>query len=109
MNFVADEEVERALDYLRDSAAVAANARASRVYMDEYRKVVKAELMGEHEGLAANLREQYAYADPRYKKHLQAQREAVLEDARHQFLREAALARIEAWRTQSATERAMKL
>lgn len=109
MKYVTEDDVERALDYLKRSAPEAAQAKANRIYMDEYRKVVKAEIMGEANELAVNAREQYAYADKRYKHHLEAQRQAVHDDERHRFLREAAVAIIDAWRTQSATERAMKL
>ena len=109
MKFISEAEVEKALDYLRDNAAEAAQAKANRVYMEEYRKVVKAELMSEHNDKAVNAREQYAYSNERYKKHLEALREAVRLDAQHQFYRQAAEAKIEAWRTQQATERAMKL
>jgi hypothetical protein len=38
--------VEKALDYLRDNARAAAQARANRVYMEEFRKTVKAQING---------------------------------------------------------------
>ncbi len=106
---ISNDEVEKAVDYLSRNAREAAQARADRIYMDEFKKVLKAQIMSEHNALAVNAREQYAYADPRYLKHLEAMRDAVFQDERHRFLREAASATLEAWRTQSATERAMKL
>lgn len=106
---ITDEEVEKAVEYLTRNAREAAQARANRIYVDEYRKVLKAQIMGEHNSLAHNAQERYAYADPRYLKHLEAMREAVFQDERHRFLRESAQATIEAWRTQQATERALKL
>jgi hypothetical protein len=105
---IDDDEVERALDYLRDNAGAAAEARAHRLYCEEYRKSLKAILMKEHD-LAVNGQEREAYADERYIKFLEGLKAAVYEDERHRFLLSAAEAKIEAWRTMSATERANKL
>ncbi len=107
--FITEAEIEKALDYLRDNATAAAKARAERIYMEEYRKVVKAQIMGEHNEEANNAQERYAYADDRYTAHLDAMRTAIEKDERHRFLLTAAQAKIDAWRTQQATERAMKL
>jgi hypothetical protein len=106
--FISEQEVDRALDYLRDSADAAAKARAERIYVEEYRKTIKAQLMKEHEDKPLGAQEREAYADPRYVQHLEAIREAVFTDERHRFLLSAANAKIEAWRTQSSNERAMK-
>ena len=107
--FIAEEEVDKALDYLRDNATAAAQARANRIYLDEYRKTIKAQIMKEHDGRPAVIQEREAYADDRYVEHLQAIRDAVFADEKHRFLQAAAEAKIEAWRTQSSNERAMKL
>ncbi len=106
---ITEEEVEKALDYLRDGALKAAKARAERIYAEEFTRVVKAQIMGEHNSLAVNAQERYAYADPRYIHHLEALKQAVFEDEKHRFLLAAADAKIQAWRTQQATERAMQL
>lgn len=106
---ITDDEVERALDFLRAGAEKAAVARAQRIVTEEYRKVIKADLMQSHTDLSIGAQEREAYADPRYKAHLEAIREAVTEDERCRFLREAALAKIEAWRTQSSNERAARI
>lgn len=103
---ITDEEIDKALDYLRDNARDAAQAKANRVYVEEYRKVVKAQIMKEHSQLSAVLQEREAYSDPRYIAHLQAIKQAVEIDEGHRFLRGAADAKIEAWRTQSSNTRA---
>lgn len=108
-SFIADEEIDRALDYLRDNANAAAQARADRIYVEEYRKTVKAQIMKEYAQLPLAAQEREAYADPRYAAHLDAVRDSVFQDERHRFLLAAASAKIEAWRTQSSNERAMKL
>jgi hypothetical protein len=107
-SFITDEEIDKALDYLRDNARDAAQAKANRVYVEEYRKTLKAQLMKEHGSLSAVLQEREAYSDPRYAEHLQAIREAVMQDEQHRFLRIAAEAKIEAWRTQSSNMRGME-
>ena len=108
-NFISDEDIEKALDYLRDNAIEAAKARAERIYVEEFRKTLKAIYMKEHTDESIGAQEREAYADPRYQQHLEAIREAVERDEKHRFLRAAAEAKLEAWRTMSATERAMKL
>lgn len=106
---VTDEQVEQALDWLRDNADTAAKARADRIYIEEYRKSLKAQLMKEHPELATNAQEREAYSEGRYLKHLLALRDAVYEDERQRFLREAAAAKISAWQTLGANARSMKI
>ena len=108
-SFITDRDVELALDYLVKNAGAAAKARAERLYCEDFLKVIKAKLMAEHDNLSAVLQERHALADDRYLQHLDAIREAVEIDEKHRFLRGAAEAKIEAWRTMAATERAMKL
>lgn len=105
-SFITDEEIDKALDFLRDNARDAAQARADRVYVEEYRKTLKATLMKEHGSMSAVLQAREAYADPRYVQHLEAIKEAVKADEFSRFMRIAAEAKIEAWRTQSSNSRA---
>jgi len=56
--------------------------------------------------MSAVLQEREAYSDPRYVQHLEAIKQAVEIDEGHRFLRAAADAKIEAWRTQSSNTRA---
>jgi hypothetical protein len=106
---ICDADIEQALDYLRDNAESAAKARAERIYVEEYRKSLKAILMKEHDGESGIMQERNAYSDVRYIGHLSAIRDAVYADEKHRFLRGAAEAKIEAWRSQSANYRAMKI
>jgi hypothetical protein len=105
MRNITDTDVETAFDWLRENASAAAKAKAERVYVTEYRKSLKAIIMQEHGNSAVNAQERDAYADPRYIEHLQAIKQAVFEDERISFLREAALAKVDAWRSWSANER----
>ena len=106
---IDDEEIQKAVDYLRDSAKKAAQARANRIYVEEYRKTIKAKLMKRTPDLAVSAQEREAYADPEYHEHLEAIRAAVYNDEYERFMRAAAEAKIEAWRTFQANERAVKL
>jgi hypothetical protein len=104
---ISDDEIEKALDYLRDNAEVAAQAKANKVYLTEYRKTHKAMLMNESNETSEAAKERYAYSHSSYKEFLAGLKEAIYQDARHEFLRGAADAKIEAWRTQSSNQRTM--
>ena len=104
---ISDDDIEKALDYLRDSIERAALAKANKVYLTEYRKVKKAELMARSNFDAVNQQERFAYAHEEYKEFLLGMKEAIYQDAKHDFLRDAATAKIEAWRTQQSTWRSM--
>jgi hypothetical protein len=106
---ITDSEIEKALDYLRGNATKAAQAKANREYLDEYKKVLKSQIMREVEGESLGAAEARAYADPRYKTHLEAFREAIEQDTYYQWMRVAAEAKISAWQTQQATERATRI
>lgn len=103
---ISDEDVDKAVEYLRTNARPAAQAKANRMYAEEYRKVVKAQIMREHMMDPLGGQERNAYADPRYKQHLEAVREAVEKDEYNRWMMSAAEAKIEAWRTQQANQRA---
>lgn len=103
---ISDVEVDKALAYLRDTAEQAAQARAARLHLDDYSRVLKAEIMSEHLAETAAAQERWAYSDGRYKNHLELLKRAIYEDERFRFLRGAAEAKIEAWRTYQANARA---
>ena len=105
---ITEDDIQKAVDYLRDNAPVAAKARAERIYVEEYRKTIKAQIMCEHKEESGIAQEREAYADPRYIQHLEAIRQAVEIDEKHRFLRSAAEAKLEAWRTFSANDRGVK-
>lgn len=105
---ISDDDIEKAVDYLRANSRPAAQAKANRIYMEEYRKVVKAQIMREHEG-ALGTQEREAYSDARYKQHLEALKEAIEKDEYNRWMMVAAEAKIEAWRSQQANMRAVRL
>lgn len=104
---IAETDIEKALDYLRDSATSAAQARANRIYMESYVKVVKAQEQQKHiaAGASVSAGEVHALVSGEYISSLEALKEAVRLDEHERFMREAAQAKIEAWRTFCANER----
>lgn len=102
---VTDEEIERAVDWLRDNAEDCARARSERIFMEETRKRLKAVIMREHADKAIGSQEREAYADPRYLVHLEGMKEAIYRDEKLRLTRDAATAKIEFWRSLSANLR----
>lgn len=102
---ISEDDIEKAVDFLRDNAVAAAQARATRIYLEEFRKSIKAQIMAEQTDEALGAQERRAYSSDKYIEHLEALKTAVFEDERFRFLREAAMAKIEAWRTKSANQR----
>jgi hypothetical protein len=102
---ITDEDVQKALDYLRTNAPKAAQARANKVYMEEYRKVVKADLIVRCVNMTILEKESYAYTHQNYKTHLEALKDAVYQDELNRWGMVAATSTIEAWRTYNANRR----
>jgi len=96
---ISQRDIEKALDFLRDSAESAAMNRSNRVYMEEYRKSLKAQLMSENLDMPVNAQEREAYKNVEYITHLEAMKEAIYQDEKLRFLIEAAKTKISAWQT----------
>lgn len=120
---ITDTQVEQALDWLRDTAETGAKWSARRTYlekrltfiMDAKLRAIKARVMKEKakEFPAVNAQEREAYASEEYQDAVselelitQELEEAVREQEYHRAMRAAAEAKIEAWRTMAANNRA---
>jgi predicted Fe-S protein YdhL (DUF1289 family) len=103
---IDEEDIDKALHWLVKNADAAARARAERVYVDEYRKHLKARLMKACGEETAAAQEREAYASQQYADHLKVLRDAVQEDERFRWLTTAAEAKIEVWRSEQANARA---
>lgn len=98
-----------ALDFIRDHAKIYAEAKAKRIYLEEYRKTKKALCMraAELRGVsAANAQERDAYSHPEYIELLEGLKAAVEEEEKLRWMFVAAQAKIEVWRTIEANRRA---
>jgi len=96
----------KALDFIRDNAAAYAQAKANVVYLTEYRKTIKANLMAESSEKTESAKETYAYSHQFYAQHLEALRDAIAEAERLRWLLVAAEAKIEVWRSLESSARA---
>ena len=106
---ISVEQVEKALDYLRDSAPKAAVARSQAKTLEKWLGVVEAEQKTLQGSMSNAASQDIARASPEYKQALEGWKEAVRVDCEFTMLREAASSRIDAWQTMSANERAQRI
>lgn len=104
---MTNDDIEKALKWLIDNATAAAEARADRLNLEAYNKVVKAQCMVKHQGISMSQAEAYALVDAEYLEQLKVYKEAVLRDERMRYLKEAAHAKIDVFRSLEATKRAL--
>ena len=95
----------KAVEYLRENAPKYAEAKATRVFIENYLRSVKSKLMGHEEG-TLGAKEAYAYAHDDYVDQLKALRIATEEEERLKFMMSAAQLRVEIWKTNEYSKRA---
>lgn len=103
---MSEIDPNKAIDFMIRHASDFAQAKANRVYMEEYRKTLKAQLMARDKSLPLAAQERDAYADQAYVDHLEGLREAVASEEMLRWQLVAAQARVEVWRSQEASSRA---
>ena len=104
---ITEEEIEKCLDFKRDSAAPIAQAMHDRVQLENFRKSKLALLFFEApEKFKIGEKEQWAYAHKDYQEVVKGLAAAVQEHERLRQLISAADAKIEVWRTIQANHRA---
>jgi len=102
---ISDDEIHDALEYLRTNAPKAAQAKANRIYLEEYRKTIKANGMQKHLDKPVTAQEREAYQTKEYTDHLLIMQEAIRVDELNRWGMVAATAKIEAWRSFNANHR----
>lgn len=104
---MSEREIDpnKAVDFIRDNGKKFAQAKADRIYLEEYRKSLKAILMKRSGENAVNAQEREAYAHPEYQELLKGLREAVETEETLRWQMVAAEARVEVWRSQEASNR----
>ena len=109
MSTISDEQVQKALDWMREGAAEAAKARAHRVYLDEYLGAARAKLAAEYmeAGDSATAADIKAKASELYHSLLLTYKDAVELDELYRWRRSSADAVMSAWQTMNANNRAM--
>lgn len=99
---------EQAAQEIRDKAPFYGEAKAQRVYLEEFRKSKKALLMRDALEMgfeAANAQEREAYADPTYEKLLKGLAAAIEKEETLKWELESLRLEIEIFRTREATNR----
>jgi hypothetical protein len=99
---------EQAAQTIRDKAPAFGEAKAQRVYLEEYRKSKKALLMKDALKLgieSAAAQEREAYADPAYHQLLKGLAVAIEAEETLKWEMESARLDIEIWRSREATNR----
>lgn len=104
---ITEQQVEKALDFMRDNASALATAKANRVYLEQFRKSKKAILISEAPQGRVQDRESFAYSHPEYIGVLEGLRVAVEKEEELRWMMAAAEAKVEVWRTQQANNRAI--
>ena len=95
----------KAVDYIIKMAPQFAKAKAERVYLEEYRKSLKAILMSQSGSKSLGAQERDAYAHEDYLELLEGLKVAVEAEEKLRWEMTAAQARIEIWRSEQANNR----
>lgn len=98
-------EPTRAIQYIIDTAPLYAKAKADRMYLEEFRKSKKAQLMSQAGTEVLGKQETYAYAHQDYIQILEGIREAVELEERYRWLMTTAQAKISVWQTEQYNAR----
>lgn len=102
---IDEEKAEKAAEFIIKSAKPYAQAKANRMYLEEFRKVKKALLMNESDGKTVSDRESFAYANEGYKAVLDEFKSAVLDEETLRVQIKGAELSIELWRSKNASNR----
>lgn len=104
MALISDAQVEHALKCLQDWTA--AKARAGHEYLDDYTKVLLAELGDQaNDAKSQAAKDDFARRHPDFKVHLEKKRDAAELDYMHRQRVSASLAILDLYRTYCANER----
>ena len=105
---MSDRDPHKAVDYILKHANEFAAAKAQRIYLEEYRKSLKAILMKRSMESAIGAQEREAYASQEHQDLCKAIGAATYKTEMWKFRLEAAKLRFEAWRTQEASNRTLE-
>lgn len=98
-------KVEGAVTFLLEGAQEAAESRGNRIKCEHMLKHIKALEMNKSQESSVSAQERDAYASDKYKDAIVELEKAVIADEVLRAKREAALAYIDAWRTEQANTR----
>jgi len=96
---------QKAVNFIIDNAPKYAEAKSNRVYLENFLKVKKAQLMQDCKNEPVSRAESYALAHPEYLVIIEGIKVAMLEEEKLKYFLEAAKLRAEIWRTTEASNR----
>lgn len=102
---IEEESVGDALRYLARTEEDFAKAKASRIFLEETQKTVRATLFQEAGDGSVASREAYAYSHAKYQEHCGKLRDAVYDEELLKAKRLRYELSIEVWRTQESSRR----
>ena len=95
----------KAINFIIENAPKYAEAKSQRVYLENFLKVKKAQLMQDCKNEPVSRAESYALAHPDYLVIVEGIKIAMLEEEKLKYFLEAARLRAEIWRTTEASNR----
>lgn len=95
----------KAINFIIENAPKYAEAKSNRVYLENFLKVKKAQLMQDCKNEPVSRAESYALAHPDYLVIVEGIKIAMLEEEKLKYFLEAARLRAEIWRTTEASNR----
>ena len=98
---------QTSLEAMHKNGPLLAQAKAERVYLEEYRKSLKALLMKASSQTSAAMQERDAYADDTYIAHIHALKIATEKEEALRWRMVVAQTAVEVWRSQEASNRTM--
>jgi hypothetical protein len=96
---MSERDPEKAAEFIIKSAKPYAQAKANRMYLEEFRKTKKALLMNASDGKTVSDRESFAYAHPEYEAILSEFKGAILDEETLRVQIKGAELTIEIWRS----------
>jgi hypothetical protein len=108
MSFVSDEAASDALEWMVKNAKALGNAKRMAVLSESMTKRVKALEMARSDAKTISEKERDALASAAYLEAIQQEAEAAGAYETMRALKDAATARIECWRSLSATQRTLR-
>ena len=105
---ISEKQWEAALQWMVDSALAAASARADKLQLEKFEKVLLAKLRLQSGGKPVQERDDFALTHPEYKVHLDGLREAWQADELFRWKKDTAQALNDAFRTQCANTRGIR-
>ena len=98
-------DIYKLLDWMRDNAEKLAISQAEYNHLSDYRSVVKAQQMARSDATSAAAQERDAYCSEAYIDHLKVIEMAETNYLRLKFLMQTAQAKVDCWRSLSASAR----